>query len=275
MSDNAPEHGRLSRTEGPAGRCSPQDLSSVVEVMFRKARLKRSFRHIFRRQQGGNEHPNIISAASASELVAQPPGVVGDPDARVERRIPFEQPEPPPPLEELHPGRAEGVVQPRSPERSALAVDPPPSREEGEGEDEAEQARRRVLLRRFFHAARRREFVGRNDRLDLGQRGTPAAAGGAPCFTVGGRGASSVTNARPREQHGPSDVNAGALVDDNGGARLRRANLLRRILHALRYMCFVQNLSALLFWLVLQELVFTHLSLLVRSIWWIQLYRRT
>lgn len=249
-SDNA------TQTEGPAGRCSPQEeLSSVVEVMFRKARLKRCFQQIiFRQQQRGNDNRKEPSAASPSGLVLHRP-CVGDRDARVAQRTPIEQAEPSPQLEELHPGRAQDVVELRSPEGSAPAVDPPPPREEGQ--DEAERARRRILLRRFFDAARRRDFVGRNDRLDLGQGGTPAAAGGAPCFTVGGSGRGSNTSARLREQYGPGDMNAGVVVDDNGGARLRRANLLRRILHALRWvLCRIQAVVALC----------------AHSTWWVQLF---
>lgn len=242
--DNTPGHGRLSQTEGSDDRCCPQERSSVVDEMFRKARIKRCFHHnIFRQRQSGDEDREEPTAASSSGLGLERPDV-GDLSARTERRIPIEQAEPPPQLEEVHPRDTEDdIVEPRSPEHSAPAVDPPPPREEAE--DDAERARRRILLRRFFHAARRRDFVRQNDRLDLGQGGTPAAAGGAPCFTVGGSDTSSVAGAHLEGQHDPDDANAGVFVDGNGGAGLRRANLLRRILHAMR--CVLRkNLSALL-----------------------------
>lgn len=240
-SDNAPGHGRLSQADGSDndGRCPPQQLSSVVDVLFRKARLKRCFQQIIRQQLNGDDNLEI-AAASPSGLFSQRPGVGDLGVALAERRNPLEQADPSPQLEELHPRRAEDFVEPRSPQNSAPAVDPPPPPEEGE--DEAERARRRVLLRRFFQAARRRDFVGRNNRLDLGQGGTPAAAGGAPCFTVGGSGSSSVASARIGGQPGSGDMNAGVLVDGNGEARLRRANLLRRTLHALR--CVSRRISS-------------------------------
>ena len=241
-SDNAAGHERLSQIEGSDGRFPPQEelSTAVVEQMCRKARLKRCFQRISRQQQKYDENRKEISAASPSRLVLQRPGV-GDPDARSERRIPTEQAErPPPQLEErFHHGRAEGVVEPRSLQHSEPAIDPQSPREEAE--DEAERARRRILLRRFFQAARHRDPVGRNDRLDLGQGGTPAAAGGAPCFTVGGGGGSTSAESALLEegQHDPGNLHAGVVLGGgNGEARLRRANLLRRILHALRYiMC--------------------------------------
>ena len=204
--------------------------------MFRKARLKRSFQQIFRLQLNGDENLETAAASPSGLEVLHRPGVEHLGVARAERRIPVEQADPPPQLEEIHPMRVEDAAEPRSPQNPAPDADSPQPPQEDE--DDAERARRRILLRRFFQAARRRDYVGRTNRLDLGQGGTPAAAGGAPCFTVGGSGTSSVASASIRGQPGPGDLNPGVLADGNGEARLRRANLLRRILHALRCVSF-------------------------------------
>ena len=95
------------------------------------------------------------------------------------------------------------------------------------GEDEIEQARRQVIIRQVFDSARP-PARARRGRDVVGSRGGDLAQrGGAPSFTVGGS-ASEVMRAAAGGEQG----------FDQQGAGLRRADLLRRILHAMR--CVVQ-----------------------------------
>lgn len=254
VSENLPGHGRTLQTEGTADPCSPQEQlntavrhrntsdngrnpilipprSKVVEVMFRKARLRRCFMHIIQQQQGRDEHRKQFSATSQSGLGLQRQGIehldalVEETSKEVESAISPESAEPPQ-LVELHPSPPESIIEPRLPERAVPAEVSPPHGDESD--DEAERAQRRILLRRFFQAARRRDLAHGGDRLDLGEGGAPAAAGGAPCFTVGSSRGRSTTSTTRRGHEGNS-------FGGPGGVRLRRADLLRRILHAMRY----------------------------------------
>lgn len=259
-------HGRgvSSRTDGPAHLCSSQELNAeavrhrntsgdggailippnakVVGDLFRKSRLRRCFKHILRQQQWRRESREQSSATTPQPaLVLQRQGIehLGALDEEtkkeVESAIPPAPAQPPQPAE-LHYEAVAGinVVEPRLPERPVPAEDSPRPRDESD--DEAERARRRVLLRRFFQAARRRDIVDEGDWLDLGESRAPAAVGGAPCFTVGGSRRRSTTSATRRGHEGnDEEIDYANSFGDPGGLRLRRADLLRRILRAMRY----------------------------------------
>lgn len=205
---------------------SPPSRSKAVEDMFRKARLKRCFARILRQKQGADENQQHRSAFGHAPQQLH----AGHLEQRVQERGEEVQPESPQP-EGLPVVHGQGIHEQGSPERPVPAVGLPSQR--GQGEEEAE--RRRLLIRQFFRAARRRDDVARGgDRLDLGADGAPAATGGAPCFTVGGRGSSAIASARARGEQGLSDDSADGLADGLPEIGLRRANLLRRVLQAMR-----------------------------------------
>lgn len=105
---------------------------------------------------------------------------------------------------------------------------------------EAERMQRRILLRRFFHAVRRRDIGRGGERLDLRDGGASASAGGAPCFTVGGNIRGTALERQARQD----GTDHGDLVGPEG-VGLRRADLLRRILRAMR--CATYRASLIFF----------------------------
>ena len=101
----------------------------------------------------------------------------------------------------------------------------------GEGE-EAVRTRRQVIVRQVFDAAARPPAGAREGRGPVGGSrggGGVAQRGGAPSFTVGGSGGSGMMRMAA----------AGGGEQDHdqqqGEAGLRRTDLLRRILHAMRF----------------------------------------
>ncbi len=187
--------------------------------MFRKARLKRCFTRIVRQHRGAGENHQPAPGGP------RPPSIGDHLDPRAEERrkeVEFGRPRLAPVMHD------QDVFERGSPERPVPPVEPPIHRGQGEDEDEAE--RHRILLGQFFHATRRRDDVARDDRLDLGADRAPAAVGGAPCFTVGGRGRSSIASTRSSGQQGVDEHGTNGLPRFG----LRRANLLRRVLQAMR-----------------------------------------
>ncbi|CAM9218424.1 unnamed protein product [Ectocarpus sp. 8 AP-2014] len=214
----------------------------VVEDMFRKARLRRCFQHMMKQQQGGDNHLESrgglsdVSPQSGVSLLVRPSHIEAqgvsalDEEASkhldVEREIPSERARSPHP-EVLHPRDPDDGLEPIPPEGPMVAEEQPFANRQApasrdENDEAAERAERRVLLRRFFQAARR------DERLDLGGFGNSSGPRGAPCFTVGGSGMRP--NRGPAREHQGYD---GDFVGP-GGVGLRRAELLRRILHAMR-----------------------------------------
>lgn len=264
-SEDFPGHRISSQTGVTADPCSPQEESlnsvvrhrdtsgngggtnqipahsGVVEGMFRKARLRHCFTRILQEQQRRDENRDQSSANTSQPTLGLQRQGFERLDALVEATrkelgsaMPPESVEPPQPVEP-HPEDVERdiVIDPRVPQRPLPAEDSPPPR--GDSDDEAERAQRRILLHRFFQAARRQDIVGGGERLDLGEGGVPAAVGGAPCFTVGGSGGrrSTTSTAQGSDEEG----NHANSFGGPGGLRLRRADLLRRILRAMRYCC--------------------------------------
>lgn len=242
-----PWHGTTLTARGRSGTSADAIVLQrvrAVEDMFRKARLRRCFQHMTKKQQGGDNHlqsrglPEVSSPSGNNLLVRRPSHIEAegvsalDEEAskylHVEREIPSERARPPQP-EVIHPSHPDDALEPIPPEGPMASEEqpfanrhPPASRDESE--EAAERAERRNLLRRFFHAARR------DERLDLGGFGNSLGRRGAPCFTVGGSGMRPSRGPARRENQGYDGDFVGP-----GGVGLRRAELLRRILHAMRY----------------------------------------
>ncbi|CAN0135927.1 unnamed protein product, partial [Ectocarpus fasciculatus] len=217
--------------------------AKVVEEMFRKARLRRCFQHIMQAKKhhesqglsevsppSGNDNlvrrPSHIEAEGVSTLDEE-----RSKRLHVQHEIPSERARSPQP-EALHPGHPDDALEPIPPE-GPMAAEEQPLVNRDESEEAAERAERRILLRRFFHAARR------DERLDLGGFGNSSGPRGAPCFTVGGSGMRPSRGRARREHQGFNAEFVGS-----GGVGLRRAELLRRILHAMRESVREQALQA-------------------------------
>ncbi|CAM9512232.1 unnamed protein product [Ectocarpus sp. 13 AM-2016] len=222
--------------------------------MFRKARLRCCFQRMVKKQQGGDNHlesrgrlsevspqsgnsppvrrPSHIEAVGVSALDEETSKHLD-----VEREISSERARSPQP-EVLHPRHLDDGPEPIPPQGPMVAEEQPflnhhapASRDEND--EAAERVERRMLLRRFFHAARR------DERLDLGGFGNSSGSRGAPCFTVGGSGMRPSRGPARREHQGYDGDFIGP-----GGVGLRRAELLRRILHAMRESVREQALRA-------------------------------
>ncbi|CAM9729151.1 unnamed protein product [Hapterophycus canaliculatus] len=214
--------------------------SKRVEDMFRKARLRRCFARIMRHQRGVGEdlEPRQMP------VVASPSGPVlhqqrtENPDTLEEVRKELD-PEIPRDffgsfgLALLHPGPPPDVVETSRPVERPAEVQPHASPElplyRAASQGEAERMQRRILLRRFLSAGRRREIGRRDEQLGLQDVRPLASVREAPCFTVGGSGRRTVLEGQGRHD----GMDHGDLIGPEG-VGLRRADLLRRILHAMR-----------------------------------------
>lgn len=268
MSEDLAGRGISPKIRGTADPCSPQEHlnsvvrhrnasgdgggtiqmpahSRVVEGMFRKARLRRCFTGILQQQQRRNDNRDQSSVKTSQPAMGlQRQGterldaLVQETKKEVGSAIAPESAELPQ-LVESHPEGVERdiIIDARLPQRPVPAENSPLPREDS-SDDEAERAQRRILLRRFFQAARRQDIVAGGGRLDLGEGGVPAAVGGAPCFTVGGSGSgrrSTTSTTRRGDEGVDEERNHANSFGGPGGLRLRRADLLRRILRAMRY----------------------------------------
>lgn len=217
--------------------------SNRVEHIFRKARLKHCFARIMQHRRGADENLEqhrtpVVAPQSPSAHIPHPQGTESTGTLGEETREELDGATPretsrAPQLALFHPGSTRYIAEEsRSIERPAEEqphASPEPSLYRDASQGEAERIQRRILLRRFFHTARRRDIGRGGQRLDLGNVSGPAAAGGAPCFTVGGNGRGIALEG----QQGHDGTERGDLVGPEG-VGLRRADLLRRILHAMR-----------------------------------------